>query len=257
MGEASCYACHPNGLRAISPLGYTTRAGEAQLPSNTVASISFINNAMSPYGPLEWRSVVNPETGESLRYTKPELAGPVIGPMRPLTINSAAQAESDLYPTRTKGFIIGADGQSGCAFTQRSLTVEDVLGRAGMRHTYKMSANPQVDWQKVKTAMNCAMCHNGQGRGALNRQTDSSVVAFKVLGDQTMPFGSHNNVTHTNTLTDDERIALYNCLYEEEPVEYRSWMKQKTCELNPNSAVGPAAILIPAPNPVPAPIPVQ
>ena len=234
--ETGCYSCHPNGLRAVSPLGYTTRTGETELPVATAASISFINGAMSSYGQIEWRSVVVPETGAITRFVKPELIGPPIGPMRPLTVHPSAPGETDRYPTRTQEYIVGADGTSGCAFSQRSLSVGDVFGRPGMQHTFTMSANPQVDWKKVKNAMNCAMCHNGQVRGTLNRDTDSSAVAFKVLVDQTMPLGAHDNQAHTDTLSEDERIALYNCLYEEEPVEYRSWLKEKTCNLNPQPA---------------------
>ncbi len=84
--------------------------------------------------------------------------------------------------------------------------------------------------------MNCAMCHNGQVRRTLNHDTDSSAVAFKVLVDQTMPLGAHNNQTHTDTLTEYERIALYNCLYEEEPLESRSWLKENACASDSHSA---------------------
>ncbi len=140
--ETGCYSCHPNGLRAVSPLGYITRAGERELPVETSASISFINSAMSSYGQIEWRSVVVPEKGAVTRFVKHELTGPPIGPIRPLTINSSAQGEVDRYPTRTQEFIVGADGGSGCAFSQRSLSVGDVFGRPGMQHTFTMTGDP-------------------------------------------------------------------------------------------------------------------
>jgi hypothetical protein len=104
-----------------------------------------------------------------------------------------------------------------------------------------MSEQPSVRWEKVRDSMRCAMCHNNIRRGGLNDDTDYAQIDFKILVDQSMPYGSHINPMDQGSpdmpviddLTGDERIALANCLQEEfelEKQELVKWLTQSTCQ---------------------------
>ena len=236
----SCYTCHPNGLRAISPLGFHVRAGEAQLPESSWRAVKVINEAMDDangHAPISWRdAVVNPATGERKTFLKPKVQGPLIGSLRPLNPTS-----------RTQEFIMGAtrpDGSTvdGCFKTRSTVPVRDIFGRApGRDNTYSLSAQPSIRWEKVRDSMRCATCHNNTSRAAFNEQTDFSQIDFKILVDQSMPFGAHQNpldqgdpsLPVKDDMTGDERIALANCLRSEFDLERQQlvkWLTQGACQ---------------------------
>ena len=89
--------------------------------------------------------------------------------------------------------------------------------------------------------MNCATCHNNAARGAFNERTDWSQLDFKMLVDQSMPYGAHNNPLDLggattpveDALTSDERLALANCLKAEfqlERKELAKWLTEVSCQ---------------------------
>ncbi len=221
----SCVSCHPNGLRAISPLGFHVRAGEAQLSETAWLAVKLMNDAMDEGAGnkmVTWR-----EANGKLLY-KPMAQGPVIGPKVPLSGGA----------TRTKEFI------AGCLNTRPTVYVTDIFGRdPGKKNVFKLAAVPSVRWEKVADAMKCETCHNNKQRGALSEATDFSQIDFKILVDQSMPLGLHNNPLEQENgtqatpvqdeLTPDERIALSNCLRAEFDVERGKlvkWLTQTSCQ---------------------------
>lgn len=239
-GVTGCVSCHPNGLRAISPLGYHVRDGEEQLPEADWKAVELINDAMiSGAGgrAVSWRNVI---VDSSTNVTKPLLntksRSPSIGPSKPLNGVS-----------RLKEFILGGtlpDGTqtSGCYNRRTHIDVTDIFGRApGNKNIYDLSASPNVNWEKVADSMNCGSCHNDRTRGALNDYTSWSLIDFKILVDQSMPLGAHSNPLELGStdepvqddLTADERMALTNCLqaeYELERQQLLKWMTQDACQ---------------------------
>lgn len=239
----SCVSCHPNGLRAISPLGLHVRDGEAQLPVEDWFAAKVINDAMDSaanFKAVSWRSAkVN---GVTKNFFNPEHQGPIMGLETPL---------NDKF-TRTKAYILGGtlpNGQTaaGCFKTRNTVSVRDIFGRApGQNNVYKLSATPNIRWDKVAGAMNCAKCHNNVDRGALNDTMDMSQIDFKILVDQSMPEGLHKNPLDTvggvpgspdapvkDELTADERIALANCVqaeFDEERQFLAKSLSQTRCE---------------------------
>lgn len=228
-----CATCHPNGLRAISPLGLHVRNGELQLPERDWRAATEINAAMitSAGGKaVSWRSgVVN---GVRKPFFNPASQGPIVGPVVPLNDRG----------TRSRAFIMGEvlpNGQTtpGCYNSQTTIELEDIFrrppGYGQNRNIYTMSAAPVVNWEKVRDAMSCASCHNNVARGALNDVTSSAEIAFKILVDQSMPLGAHFNPLDVGSpqtpvrddLTPDERIALVNCLSAEFNLEQRKVAK--------------------------------
>lgn len=236
---SSCVSCHPNGLRAISPLGYHVRQGEEQLPEEAWKTVELINAAMeSAAGDrvVSWREVASGVNGDKKPLLSPHAHGPEIGPRKPLNGIS-----------RSKEFILGGtlpDGRilAGCYKSRNTVNVTDIFGRApGKKNIYTLSTNPTIDWEKVSDAMNCASCHNNRSRGALNELTDYAQIDFKILVDQSMPLGAHVNPLEagdaqtevTDDLTADERIALANCLQEEfelEQQELAKWLTATSCQ---------------------------
>ena len=130
----------------------------------------------------------------------------------------------------------------GCYNSRPTVSVVDIFGRApGLHNVYSLSETPSIRWDRVGSAMNCASCHNNAQRGALNEKTDWSQIDFKILVDQSMPYGLHNNPLDIgdastpveDALTGDERIALANCLRAEfqlERKELKQWLTQDSCQ---------------------------
>lgn len=233
---SGCYSCHPNGLRAISPLGYHVRAGETQMPEKEWKTVQVINDAMDSaagFATVSWRDVVTDATaGTRKPLLRPKSYGPIIGATTPL--NSVG---------RTQDFIMGGNGQTGCYNTRTTVDVTDIFGRPpGANNIYTLTAAPSIRWEKVRDAMNCEKCHNNSGRGAFNNQTNFAQLDFKILVDQSMPFGSHTNPLDDDgaatdpvqdKLTGDERIALANCLQAEFSLEQQAvpkWLTAVSCE---------------------------
>lgn len=232
---ASCYTCHPNGLRAISPLGYHVREGEAQLPERDWNVVRLMNRAMDAAGGnamVSWRDGLDATSGVRKLFLKPKASAPVIGPVVPL--NSTG---------RTEEFIMGQlqqDGSrvGGCYRTRSTVAVFDIFGRPpGANNTYTLSNPPNIRWEKVRDSMRCATCHNNTMRAALNDRTSYSQIDFKILVDQSMPLGAHKNpldqgpnpnASVIDDLTGDERIALTNCLRAEFTLEQTNLDKALT-----------------------------
>lgn len=235
----SCYSCHPNGLRAISPLGYHVRQDEEQLPIADWLKVKVINDAMDEMAGnkvVSWRDVAVDAAGNKKPLLVPAGQGPSVGPVAPLN-----------GYTRSQQFITGGtlpDGTvtSGCYNRRTSVDVTDIFGRApGANNIYRLALQPSIRWDKVRDSMKCAKCHNDKGRGALNDQTDWSQIDFKILVDQSMPLGSHSNPLDqddvaapvVDELTADERIALANCLqaeFEIESEQLQAWLTQGACQ---------------------------
>jgi hypothetical protein len=254
-----CVQCHPNGLRAISPLGYHVRAGERQLDPAEWLKVEEMNLAMErdektlvSYQAPDWRGVAVEGVGER-KFLAPGGAGPIYGPFDPLyreaTLNSHGETVSTVK-TRSKDYLVGPDGKSGCAYAQPTRRVTDIFGRPpGANNIYTMTREKPVRWQKVRDAMRCSECHDNNARGGFNSLTRFDQVAFKILVDQSMPLNSHKDPmqqadpvtkqrnpkqTVKDDLTGDERIALVNCIQAEyndfERRQLDLWLRQKSCD---------------------------
>ncbi len=242
-GVTSCVSCHPNGLRAISPLGLHVRASEAQLPVEDWFAAKVINDSMDTAAnkkAVSWRS--GKVNGVMKPFFNAADQGPIMGLETPL---------NDKF-TRSKAFIMGGtlpNGQTaaGCFKRRNTVSVRDIFGRApGANNVYTLSANPSIRWDKVRDSMKCATCHNNVDRGGLNNTMDMSQVDFKILVDQSMPDGMHVNPLDTvdgvpgsadspvkDQLTADERIALANCVaaeFEQEKQFLAKSLSQTRCE---------------------------
>lgn len=241
---SDCVSCHPNGLRAISPLGLHVRRGEPALPDRDWKAAEEINKAMDLAAggkAISWRTAVESSGSASVRrpFFNPASQGPILGPVVPL--NEAG--------SRSKEFIMGTslpNGQlvGGCFNTRKTVRVVDIFRRApGLNNIYSLSAAPNVRWEKVRDSMKCASCHDNVVRGGINATMDMSQVDFKILVDQSMPLGAHVNPLEQESgqsttpvrddLTGDERIALANCLAAEfdlEKVQLQKWLTQSSCQ---------------------------
>jgi hypothetical protein len=243
-----CYGCHTNGVREISPLGYHVRAGERQMPPESWKAVKEMNDSMAKnmgFAPADWRGANDPQTGRPRKYLVAAGYGPFIGPLLPLTRERKVDASGNeviSFPTRTKEFILGSEGQPGCFQRRQTVAVTDIFGRPpGRNNIYRLSAEPAIRWQKVRDAMNCTSCHNNKQRGALNEGTSWSEIDFKILVDQSMPWGWHRNPMDRgdpskpviDLLTADERIALSNCLqaeWELEQSKTTEWLGEVSCQ---------------------------
>jgi hypothetical protein len=232
LNPSGCVSCHPSGLRAISPLGYHVRAGETQLNPDNWMQVKKLGMDMAAgqVGGITWGGK-NDANGNFIPTLETDSSGPVIGASEPFTQN-----------TRTKEFIVGANGTSGCQKFRKTVYVTDIFGRPpGKKNIYAFTSSPPVDWQKVSDAMDCQMCHNNERQGVLNSRTSSGQIDFKILVDQSMPFGMHKNPLDQGTdptvpvvdqLNPNERIALANCLQVEwnlERTKLRDWLTVDSC----------------------------
>ncbi len=235
-GVSGCVNCHPNGMRSISPLGLHVRAGEAQLPEDAWNAAQLINEAMDDdvNGRLvSWRGAQ--VDGKFKSFMKPEAFWPIMGATKPINKVSRSQA-----------FIMGGtlpDGTTtpGCYKRRATVRVTDIFGRPpGQKNIYTLSPTPQINWQNVRNGMLCETCHNNRNRYAINERTDSSTIDYKILVDQSMPLGAHQDPLEqgsateppVDTLTPDERIALANCLQAEMAEEAKllnKWLGQVAC----------------------------
>jgi hypothetical protein len=242
-----CYSCHPNGARAISPLGYHVRGSQVQTgqvkPEEMWLATQEMNNSMNAnngYRPATWGEVKDSQ-GKLRKLLDPVAYGPLYGPVHPLnrTTTTDAQGTHVVYPTRTQNFIVGSDGKSGCAYSQTEIALKDTRA-PGRDNVYDMDPSLPVDWKKVKNAMTCASCHNNVIHGGLNVATNFDHIAFKIVGDQSMPMGLHRDprdfdsatATVQDALNGNERIALVSCLKAEFQLENghtTDWLKDVSC----------------------------
>ena len=132
---------------------------------------------------------------------------------------------------------------SGCQNRRTTVDVTDIFGRdPGRNNIYTFTSSPPVDWQKVSDAMDCQMCHNNERQGVLNSITSLDQIDFKILVDQSMPFGMHKNPLDqgenpsapvVDQLNPNERIALANCLkaeWELERTKTKDYLKSVSCD---------------------------
>lgn len=234
-----CVRCHPNGMRAISPLGFHVKPGERQLPEEAWHAVQAMNEAMDDASGgklVSWRDAVVDASGTRKAFMHPESQWPIIGATRPLNGIS-----------RTEPFIMGGtlpDGTTtpGCYNARTRIELFDIFGRPpGEANVYVMSDSPSKDWRKVRNAMNCEACHNNRQRYALSKVTDVQTVDYKILVDLSMPPGLHQDplergdatLPPTDALTLDERMAVANCLQEELKLESKflnKWLTQEACQ---------------------------
>ena len=149
--------------------------------------------------------------------------------------------------SRTQAFILGGtlpDGTQtpGCYKSRPTISVRDIFGRPpGQNNVYKLSASPLKDWKKVRNAMNCETCHNNRQRYSINISTDPATIDYKILTDQSMPLGMHQDPLERSdpslppfdTLSLDERISLANCLRAEMQLErplLNQYLTQEACQ---------------------------
>ena len=246
---SSCVSCHPSGLRAISPLGFHVRQGEAQLEVDNWKQVKRLNADMvaGQRGGITWGGKMGSD-GNYIQTLDTNDSGPIIGPSEPFSEN-----------TRTKEFIVGADGASGCQNSRTEVSVFDIFSRPpGAKNKYTFTSNPPVDWEKVADAMDCEMCHNNERQGVLNARTSYAQIDFKILVDQSMPMGAHVNPLDQgddpakaviDDLNPNERIALANCLKEEWSLErsrVKDWLLQDSCVTDQARAGKKSILRLPA-----------
>lgn len=260
--RSACYSCHPNGVRAISPYGYHVRDSEhargLTKPEHEWLATQEMNNSMNQnngFEMVDWGKVRDP-SGKLRPLLNPAGMGPVVGPIHPLNKKVTTGPDGHpqtVYPSRTKEFIVGEDGNHGCARSGGYLSATNVIrlpdingrGGPGRANVFTLTDNPPINWQKVRDQMSCASCHNNRIRGSLNMNTSFNEIAFKILVDQSMPAGAHvdpsagNGHVHDD-LNPNERIALVNCLRQEFDIERTKmpeWLAQVSCSGDSNSNV--------------------
>ncbi len=252
----SCYACHPNGLRAISPLGFHVRKlqngeTERQMPPEEWRKVKEMNDAMDASGGhnmVSWRGAI--EGGEYKPFIQTVGIGPVVGPNQPLStievVEQPGQPAAQVPLTRQKEYIMGGElngvRYDGCYKKRETVSVRDIFGRLpGANNVYTLTADPPIRWQVVRDSMNCASCHGNVTRGAFNSRIDFAQIDFKILVDQSMPHGAHINPMDRGSprapvqdrLNPNERIALANCLKDEfeehEKHQLKKWLSEPEC----------------------------
>ena len=202
----SCLKCHSTPLRSISPIGYKVVNGaEKRMSAEDEATTTRINEMMV-IKDLSWGRVKT-EDGKVLKLGPDQK----LRPLGWLPAGSEDRSEDELKL---------------CATTNKKI---NFAAFGSYRYDAIMSANPTINFSKVKHSMDCAMCHNGSIRGSLNQNFSDQEIRFKILVDRSMPPGAD--------LTDDERIALYNCLNIERTnskidkawKENGEWLKREAC----------------------------
>jgi hypothetical protein len=255
-----CYSCHPNGLRAISPLGFHVRKldngqTERQMPREDWLKVKEMNDAMEQSAGNRMVSWRGPGEGSDFRpYLDPRGFGPTLGrtiPYTKATVTNPDGTTVELPVTRQKEFIMGGSfagvNYPGCFNARPTVSVVDIFGRApGRGNVYRLTAEaPQrIRWQFVRDAMNCSSCHGNTSRGAITAKVDYSQVDFKILVDQSMPHNYHMNPMDRGSpnapvqdrLTADERIALANCL----KVEFEQFERNRVRESLTSTSCQPA-----------------
>ncbi len=209
-----CTECHSTPLRSISPIGYKVVNGaEKRMSAEDEATTTRINEMMVVNN-LSWGRV-RMDDGTKMKLGP----NPSLRPMGWRPPGSEDRKEDQLV---------------NCANKSKKIRF---TAFGGYSYDAVMSQNPKIDFNKVKSAMDCTQCHNGSIRGPLNKNFSDREIAFKILVDRSMPPGAE--------LTDDERIAVYNCLNEERfdqklDEAWNSkgeWLKREMCSDAPTRRV--------------------
>ena len=208
LSTQRCLECHSTPLRSISPIGYkVTNGSEKKMSAADSATVDRINEMMV-VSDLSWGKV---KVGDHEIKLGPR---PNLRPLGWLPPNSDHRNSESLKQ---------------CSTLSKTINFQAF---GDYRFDTKLSDTPKIDFEKVKSSMDCAQCHNGTVRGNLNQRFSSQELQFKILVDRSMPPGMD--------LNSDERIALYNCLTAERRspdldkawMERVEWLKAEQCSSN-------------------------
>ncbi|MEO5667178.1 MAG: hypothetical protein ABIR96_03890 [Bdellovibrionota bacterium] len=207
-----CMSCHANPFRPISPVGYKALNGEDKpMTPEHKAKVDEINKILA-IDHSEWPTIQS--DGHDMKTSRDVDEQPI------------GWAPKD-SPTRTQQFI------EECS---KNLMEEKIYGFAGYSSTVTPDPTQPLNWKKVRTAMACYSCHNGDMRGTLGLQSFSQKeIRFKLLVDRSVPEGMDLNT--------NERLAIYQCLHKEGEAladtwtKSGAWMTQKECRDTPRSLI--------------------
>lgn len=201
----NCFSCHPSGLLPISPMGYRTLPGEKSLPEDVKKKISDLNDIMSGYGKLNWGA------GKQ-RFFIPEEYGPPKGALSPR--GEMVTYSGKTIPLDSDEFLNYCMDNAPNEVTYTSL-------RKDREWKFKKEADLVFDRSRVKKAMNCASCHDGNYRGILNEAISTGMLRYRIFVDHSMPPHLPLNV--------NEKLALENCLNLRYLYELDAWMLEGSC----------------------------
>jgi hypothetical protein len=188
--NSSCTSCHSLPLKPIAPLGYKHVNGDEQRMSpEQEAQVDAMNYLLKQ--PVSWGTV---KVGDKEKRLGPPIHDYPFGWEKKDSI------------TREDEFL------KECASASRSYT-HTGFGRYNV--TIQQKDPSTINYRKVAEAMSCTQCHDNANRGKLHENFARSEIAFKILIDKTMPPNA--------TLTDDERLALFNCLQAEQNALMKDW----------------------------------
>lgn len=192
IANSSCTECHSLPLKPIAPLGYKVVNGkEKRMSPEQEAQVEAMNYLLKQ--PVSWGAV---KVGD-----KEKRLGPA----------------QDSYPfgwgkedshTRQDEFL------KACASKPAAYSYS---GFGGYRVNVQQKNPESINYRKVAEAMRCTECHDNANRGILHERFSRNELEFKILIDKSMPPNA--------TLTDDERIALFNCLKAEQGALNNEWRK--------------------------------
>lgn len=188
-----CMNCHTGPLRPISPIGYKN-----------------VNKDEEKMDPVQEQQVdaLNSYLEQTVSWQKTTMNGKVIKSGPPVDNYPLGWAPPD-SKTRQEDFL------KTCATSQTS---QYYSGRGGYSVNINQGNPAKINYEKLAEAMNCVACHNNERRGILHEGFSSSELKFKILVDRSMPRGGVD-------LNDDERLALYSCLFAEREAVKDEWRK--------------------------------
>lgn len=190
--HSSCTGCHTLPLKPIAPLGYKhVNGNEQRMSPEQEAQVDAMNYLLKQ--PVSWGVV---KVGNKEKRLGPPMHSYPMGWEKKDSI------------TREDEFL------KACASNERSYNHR---GFGDYTVTIQQKDPSTINYRKVAEAMSCTQCHDNQNRGKLHESFSRAEIAFKILIDKTMP--------PNGTLTDDERLALYNCLQAEQQVLIKDWRK--------------------------------
>ena len=196
LSSQTCIGCHITPLRSISPRGYlTTNGTEKRMTPEDESTVQKINEMMLVEG-LSWGKV-KVDGHEVQRGPAPESQPYGWAPRG--------------SPTRQPDFL------NQCAFSTASISYKSF--DTDIAYNFSASGDhSHLDTRNLSRAMNCVQCHNSKIRGYLHGEFSTDEIKFKVLVDKSMPPGVQ--------LSDNDRIALFNCLIAERDENAAAWKAQ-------------------------------
>ncbi len=208
-----CLSCHSKPFRSISPRGFENIQEdiEEKMSEEEAAKVHAVNQVLTTEN-MTWGSKII--SGKEMRL------GPNLNEYWLGWATEKVDTKSDSFLEK-------------CASSRKSF-YHYALGST-YEKDFEWDEKQKIDLNKVRSAMNCVECHDGKQQGVLHSNFSSDEVKFKIIVDHKMP----PNVA----LNENERIALYNCLYAQrnEILSHRDenrnniweaegyWMKQTSC----------------------------